>query len=67
MSNKNPSEGAVAGFDPKFIMEALTSEMKRMFKLEMEHLHERIEQSLEQQKIAQSEKKMRDFQEEEYE
>ena len=32
----------------KFIMEALTSEVKRIFKAELEQFHERVEQSFEQ-------------------
>ena len=34
--------------DMKFIMEALTSEVKRIFKAELEQFHERVEQSFEQ-------------------
>ena len=32
----------------KFIMEALTSEVKKIFKAELEKFHERVEQSFEQ-------------------
>ena len=32
MSNNGASEGATGGIDMKFIMEALTSEVKRMFR-----------------------------------
>ena len=48
MSNNNTIEGVTGGIDTKFIMEALTREVKRMFRDELEQLHERVEQSLEQ-------------------
>ena len=48
MSNNNTSEGATEEIDMKFIMEALTSEVKKMFRAELEQFHERVEQSLEQ-------------------
>ena len=47
MSNKNSSEGVVGGFDPKLIMEALTSEMRRLFKEGMDEVHEKVDQKLE--------------------
>ena len=45
MSNNNASEGVAGGVDMKFIMQALTSEVQRMFKAELEQFHERVEQS----------------------
>ena len=45
MSNNNASKGVVGGVDLKFIMEALTSEVKRIFRAELEQFHERVEQS----------------------
>ena len=48
MSNNDASEGVTGGVDMKFIMEAITSEVKRMFRAELEQFHERVEQSLEQ-------------------
>ena len=48
MSNNDASEGVTGGVDMKFIMEALTSEVKMMFRAELEQFHERVEQSLEQ-------------------
>ena len=48
MSNKGASEGVIEGIDMKFIMEALTSEVKRMFRDELEQFYERVEQSLKQ-------------------
>ena len=48
MSNNNASEGVAGGIDMKFIMEALTSEVKRIFKAELAQFHERVEQSFEQ-------------------
>ena len=48
MSNNDASEGVTGGIDMKFIMEALTSEVKIMLKAELEQFHERVEQSLEQ-------------------
>ena len=45
MSNNGASEGVTGGIDMKFIMEALTSEIKRIFRAELEQFHERVEQS----------------------
>ena len=45
MSNNNASEGVAGKVDLKFIMEALTSEVKRIFRAELEQFHERVEQS----------------------
>ena len=42
MSNNGASEGVTGGIDMKLIMEALTSEVKRMFKAELEQFHERV-------------------------
>ena len=36
MSNNNASEGVTKGIDMKFIMEALTSEVKKIFRAEFE-------------------------------
>ena len=47
MSNNNASESVAGGVDLKFIMEALTSEVKRIFRAELEQFHERVEQSFE--------------------
>ena len=47
MSNNNASEGVAGGVDMKFIMQALTSEVQRMFRAELEQFHERMEQSFE--------------------
>ena len=47
MSNNNASEGVGEGVDLKFIMEALTSEVKRIFRAELEQFHKRVEQSFE--------------------
>ena len=47
MSNNDASEGVTRGIDMKFIMEALTSEVKRMFMAELEQFHEWFEQSFE--------------------
>ena len=47
MSNKNSSEGVVGGLDPKLIMEALTSEMRRLFKEGMEEVHDKVDRKLE--------------------
>ena len=47
MSNNNTSEGGAGGVDMKFIMLALTSEVQRMFRVELEQFHERVEQSFE--------------------
>ena len=48
MSNNSAFEGVKGGIDMKFIMNALTSEVQRMFRAEVEQFHERVEQSLEQ-------------------
>ena len=48
MSNNSAFEGVKGGIDMKFIMKALTSEVQRMFRAELEQFHERVEQSLEQ-------------------
>ena len=48
MSNNNASEGVAGGVDMKFIMQALTSKVQRMFRDELEQFHERVEQSFEQ-------------------
>ena len=48
MSNNSASESMTGGVDMKFIMEALTSEVKRIFKAELEQFHERVEQRFEQ-------------------
>ena len=47
MSDNNASEGVAGGIDMKFIMQALTSEVQRMFRAELEQFHERVEQSFE--------------------
>ena len=47
MLTKNESEGVTREIDMKFIMEALTSEVKRMFGAELEQFHERVKQSFE--------------------
>ena len=47
MSNNNASEGVAGGVDMKFIMQALTIEVQRMFRAELEQFHERVEQSFE--------------------
>ena len=46
MSNKNSSEGVVRGLDPKLVMNALTSEMQRLFKEGMDEVHEKVDQKL---------------------
>ena len=38
----------MGGIDINFIMDALTSKVKRMFRAELEQFHERVEQSFEQ-------------------
>ena len=48
MSNNGASEGVTGGIDRKLNMEALASEVKRMFRVELEQFHKRVEQSLEQ-------------------
>ena len=47
MSDNKASEGVAGGVDMKFIMQALTSEVQRMFRAELEQFHERVEQSFE--------------------
>ena len=47
MLNNGASEGVTEGIDMKFIMKALTSKVKRMFRVELEQFHERVEQSFE--------------------
>ena len=47
MSNNNTSEGVAGGVVMKFIMQALTREVQRMFRVELEQFHERVEQSFE--------------------
>ena len=47
MSNNSTSKGVTEGIDMKFIVEALTNEVKRMFRAELKQFHERVEQSLE--------------------
>ena len=47
MSDNNASEGVAGGVDMKFIMQALTSEVQRMFRAKSEQFHERVEQSFE--------------------
>ena len=48
MSNNDTSEGLMRGIDMNFIMEALTTKVKRMFRVKLEQFHERVEQSLKQ-------------------
>ena len=45
MSNNGASEGVTGGIDTKFHMQALTREVQRMFRAELEQFHERLEQS----------------------
>ena len=47
MSNNNAFEGVAGGVDMKFIMQALTREVQRMFRAELEQFHERVEQRFE--------------------
>ena len=47
MSNNNASKGMVGGVDMEFIIGALTSEVKRIFRSELEQFHERVEQIFE--------------------
>ena len=47
MSDKNSSEGVSAGLDPKLVMEALTSEMRHLFKEGMEEVHDKVDRKLE--------------------
>ena len=44
--DSSKAEGSKGEFDPKLIMEALAGEMKRMFREELEQLHESIEERL---------------------
>ena len=48
MSNNDTFESVKGGIDTKFIMEALTNDVKRMFRVELEQFHKRVEQNLEQ-------------------
>ena len=41
--DKVTADGLKGEFDPKLIMEALTGEMKRMYRVELEQFHEKIE------------------------
>ena len=41
--DKATAEGSKGEFDPKLILEALTGEMRRMFRVELEQFHEKIE------------------------
>ena len=43
MSNHVTFEGMTRGIDTKFLMEALTSEVKIVFRDELEQFHERVE------------------------
>ena len=43
-SSKSNAEGAMNMADPKMFMEAMLSEMRRVMKLELEQMHERIDQ-----------------------
>ena len=43
MSNNGTFEGVTRGIDTKFLMKALTSEVKIMFRDELEQFHERVE------------------------
>ena len=48
MSNNDTFEGVTRKNDMKFIMEALTNKLKRMFRAELEQFHQRVKQSSEQ-------------------
>ena len=48
MFNNGAFKGVMGGIDRKFIMEALFSDVKRMFRVGLEQSHERVEQSFEQ-------------------
>ena len=50
MSNNNASKGVAGRVDLMFIMEALTSEVKRIRRAELEQFHERVDQSFEHPK-----------------
>ena len=52
MSNNNAFEGVAGGVDMKFITLALTSEVHRIFRAELEQFHERVEQSFEHPRNA---------------
>ena len=43
ISNNDASKGVMGGVDMKFIMEALASEVKRMFRAKLEQFHETVE------------------------
>ena len=45
MSNNDAFEGVTGGIYMKFLMQALTSEVQRIFRAELEQFHERVEQS----------------------
>ena len=47
MSNNNTSEGVVRGVVMNFIMQALTSEVRRLFRVELEQFHKRVEHNFE--------------------
>ena len=47
MSNNSAFEGVTGGIDMKFLMQALTSEVQRMFSGELEQFHEMVEQNFE--------------------
>ena len=47
MSHNDASEGVAGDVDMKFVMRALTSEVQRMFRAELEQFHERVKQSFE--------------------
>ena len=42
MSNNSASKGVAGRVDLKFIMEALTGEVKRIRRVELEQFHERV-------------------------
>ena len=43
MSNNDAFDGVAGGVDMKFIMQALTSEVQRMYRAELEQFHKRVE------------------------
>ena len=47
MLNNGAFESVTGGIDMKFLMQALTREVQRMFMVELEQFHERVEQSFE--------------------
>ena len=51
MSNNSAFEGVTGGIDTKFIMKALTSKVKRIFRAELGQFYERVEQSFEHPRI----------------